>query len=337
MKEDRVRSRSMVHLQRAVILLTAVIAAGTVGFILIEHWGFIDSLYMTIISISTVGFGEVHKLSQAGRVFTIFLIAAGVSAAGYTLGSIVEFMVEGYFTDIWGGRMMERRIAALRDHYIICGFGRVGEQIAREFKRAKAPFVVLDSNPDVKQYLDAEEVLYIQGNASDDAVLKEAGIDRAKGLVTVVDGDEDNVYVTLSARVLNPNLFIIARANLEGSEEKLKRAGANRVVSPYSLGGRRIASMVLQPAVDDFLDSVMHGERLEFRLMEVDVGPNSILHDQTIKDANIRQRCGVTILSIRRPDGHFESDIHKTTKIKTGDKLVVIGTNEQLAKLQELL
>lgn len=319
------------------MLLTSIILVGTAGYMLIEGWSLLDSLYMTIITIATVGFREVHSLDPAGKVFTILLITGGVSAAAYTLGSIVEFMVEGYLSDILGGRRMERRIAALKDHYILCGFGRVGEQIAREFKRAGAPFIVLDSNPDVKKFMDADQVLYIQGDASDDTVLKAAGIDKAKGLITVVDSDSDNVYVTLSARVLNPNLFIIARANLEDSADKLIRAGADRVVSPYSLGGRRIASMVLKPVISDFLDSVMHGENLEFELLELKVGEGSPLDNVTVKEANIRQQCGATILSVQRPDGRFETDITKSTRIRIGDKLIVIGIRDQLEKLQALV
>lgn len=325
------------HLRIAVIVLFGVVLTGTVGYAVIEGWSVLDSLYMTITSITTVGFGEVHPLSPAGRIFTIFIIAGGVSASAYALGSIVEFMVEGYFSDILGGRMMKRKISALKDHYIICGFGRVGEQIARELKRVGAPFVVLDSNPDVKKFLDAEEVLYIQGNASDDTVLWEAGIDRAKGLVSVVDGDEDNVYVTLSARGLNPNLFIIARANLEGSESKLKRAGADRVVSPYSLGGRRIASMILKPVVSDFLDTVMHGEELEFQLQEIRIENDSKVVDKTIKEAEVRKISGAYILSIQKPSGRFETNISKNTRIHASDKLVVIGTQDQLDKLRSLL
>ena len=325
------------HLRIAVGLLFTVIITGTIGYTLIEGWAPLDSLYMTIITITTVGFREVHPLSGSGKVFTLFIIVGGVSASAYTLGSIVEFMVEGYFSDILGGQMMKRKISALKDHYIICGFGRVGEQIAREFKRTGVPFVVLDSNPDVKKYLDAEEVLYIQGNASDDNVLKDAGIERAKGLVSVVDGDEDNVYVTLSARGLNPNLFIIARANLEGSESKLKRAGADRVVSPYSLGGRRIASMILKPVVSDFLDTVMHGEELEFQLQEIKVGHDSRVADKTIKESEVRKLSGAYILSIQRSSGKFETNLSKSTKIHGGDKLVVIGTRDQLDKLQNLV
>lgn len=330
------RPASLKRLRTAGLILVGVIIVGTSGYMLIEGWSFIDALYMTVITIATVGFQEVHKLSNAGRIFTVFLIMGGVAGAGYTLGRIVEFMIEGYFTDMWGGRTMKKRIEQLSNHYIVCGFGRVGEQVAREFKRQGAPFIVLDNNPLVKKYLEAEDVLYIQGDASDEKVLMDAGIERAKGLISVVDNDADNVYVTLTARALRPDLFIIARSNMESAAYKLKRAGANRVISPYSLGGRRIASMVLKPIVSDFLDTVMHGEDMELQLSELKVGPSSPLSDKTVKEADIRQNSGAMVLSIYRQNGVFDSDLHADTRIGEGDKLIVIGTREQLDKLEAL-
>jgi len=327
-------SDSLKHLRNAGLLLGAIIVAGIAGYMLIEGWSFLDAAYMTVITIATVGFSEVHALSPVGQVFTIFLIASGVAAAAYVIGRFLEFLLEGYFSEVLGGRSMKKRIEQLKGHYIVCGFGRVGEQVAREFKRSGAPFIVLDPNPDVKKYLDAEDVLYIQGDAANEEVLKEAGIDKAKGLVSVVDSDADNVYVTLTARALNADLFIIARANLESADYKLKRAGANRVISPYSLGGRRIASMVLKPVVSDFLDTVMHGEKMEFQLEEMTVGKDSPLKDSSVRDADIRQKSGAMVLSIYRVDGRFDSDLHGDTKIEQGDRLIVIGTPEQLEKLE---
>lgn len=325
------------HLQIALGLVLVVILAGTAGYMLIEGWSFLDAVYMTVLTIATVGFREVRQLSVGGRIFTMFLIFAGVGAGGYAVGSLIEVMLEGYFGDIIGGRRMKRRIAELKGHYIICGFGRVGQQVAREFKRVRAPFVVLDSNPQVKERLDMEQALYIQGDASNEEVLKEAGIEQAKGLVTAVDSDADNVYVTLTARVLRPDLFIIARANLEGSEEKLKRAGADRVISPYSIGGRRMASLLLKPVVSDFMDTVVRGGELEFQLEEVDVQETSPLTGLTVKEANIRGECGALILSIRRKSGVFETEVGPGTGIQAGDKLVVIGTKDQLEKLERMV
>jgi voltage-gated potassium channel len=329
-------SHSIKHLRTAALLLGGIIIAGIAGYMLIEGWSFLDATYMTVITIATVGFREVHALSPAGQVFTICLIASGVSAAAYTIGRFLEFILEGYFSEVMGGRSMKKRIDQLKNHYIICGFGRVGEQVAREFKRSGAPFVVLDPNPDVKKYLEAEDVLYIQGDAADEEVLRQAGIDKAKGLVSVVDSDADNVYVTLTARALNQKLFIIARSNLESAAYKLKRAGANRVISPYSLGGRRIASMVLKPFVSDFLDTVMHGEKMEFQLEEMTVGKDSPLRDSSVRDADIRRKSGAMVLSIYRAGGGFESDLHGDTKIGEGDRLIVIGTPDQLEKLETM-
>lgn len=324
-------------MQIALGIVLVVILGGTAGYMLIEGWPFLDAIYMTVLTIATVGFREVRQLSVGGRIFTMFLIFAGVGAGGYAVGSLIEVMLEGYFGDIIGGRRMKRRIAELKAHYIICGFGRVGQQVAREFKRVRAPFVVLDSNPEVKERLDMEQALYIQGDASDEEVLKEAGIEKAKGLVTAVDSDADNVYVTLTARVLRPDLFIIARANLEGSEEKLKRAGADRVISPYSIGGRRMASLLLKPVVSDFMDTVVRGGELEFQLEEVDVSETSPLTGLTVKEANIRGECGALVLSIRRKSGVFETEVGPGTRIQAGDKLVVIGTKGQLEKLERMV
>jgi voltage-gated potassium channel len=318
------------------LLLSAIVVGGISGYMLLEGWSFLDATYMTVITIATVGFSEVHALTPSGQVFTIFLIISGVTAAAYAIGRFLEFLLEGYMSEVLGGRSMKKRIEQLKNHYIVCGFGRVGEQVAREFRRSNAPFVVLDPNPDVKKYLDAEEVLYIQGDASSEQVLKDAGIDKAKGLVSVVDSDADNVYVTLTARALNPNLFIIARSNLESAAYKLKRAGADRVISPYSLGGRRIASMVLKPVVSDFLDTVMHGEKMEFQLEEMAVGKDSPLKNSSVRDADIRQKSGAMVLSIFRAGGRFESDLHGDTKIEEGDRLIVIGTPEQLEKLETM-
>lgn len=329
-------SQSIKHLRNAGLLLGGVIICGIAGYMLIEGWSLLDAAYMTVITIATVGFSEVHVLSPAGQIFTICLIASGVTAAAYAIGRFLEFLLEGYLSEVLGGRSMKKRIEKLKNHYIVCGFGRVGEQVAREFKRSGAPFIVLDPNPAVKKFLDAEDVLYIQGDAADEQVLKEAGIDKAKGLVSVVDSDADNVYVTLTARALNPDIFIIARSNLESAAYKLKRAGANRVISPYSLGGRRIASMVLKPVVSDFLDTVMHGEKVEFQLEEMTVGKDSPLKNSSVRDADIRQKSGAMVLSIFRVDGHFESDLHGDTKIGEGDRLIVIGSPDQLEKLEAM-
>jgi voltage-gated potassium channel len=330
------KPHSIKHLRNAGLLLAGIIATGIIGYMVIEGLTLLDAIYMTVITIGTVGFSEVHTLSPLGKIFTIALIGSGVSAAAYAIGRFLEFLLEGYFSEVMGGRSMKKRIDQLSNHYIICGFGRVGEQVAREFKRAGAPFVVLDPNPDIKKYLDAEEVLYIQGDAADEQVLRDAGIDKAKGLVSVVDSDADNVYVTLTARALNPGLFIITRANLENSAYKLKRAGANRVISPYSLGGRRIASMVLKPVVSDFLDTVMHGEKMEFQLEEMTIGKGSPLKDATVREADVRKKSGAMVISIYRADGHFENDLHGDTRISEGDRLIVIGTPEQLEKLEDM-
>lgn len=329
------KQHSLRHLRNAGLILAGIIVSGITGYMVIEGWSFLDALFMTAITIGTVGFNEVHPLSPAGRVFTIFLIGGGVAGAAYAIGRFLEFLLEGYFSEVLGGRSMKKRIDQLANHYIVCGFGRVGEQVAREFKRSGAPFIVLDPNPDIKKFMDAEDVLFIQGDASDEHILREAGIEKAKGLVSVVDSDADNVYVTLTARSLNPDLFIIARSNLESSDYKLKRAGANRVVSPYSLGGRRIANMVLKPAVSDFLDIVMHGKETEYLLEEMYIDENSPLKGLTMAESDIRRKYGVSVLGIFRKDGSHDPEIHDETRIGGGDRLIVIGTRIQVDKFEE--
>jgi voltage-gated potassium channel len=229
-----------------VIILLAIVIAGVIGYNRLEAWPLIDSLYMVVITLSTVGFREVHDLSQWGRILTMGIIVTGVSTAIYAAGQIIEITVEGQIIGYRRRKKMEKRIKEMKNHYIICGFGRVGHQVAMEFKAAKVPFVVIDNKQEVSLDLEPKGIPYLIGDITSDATLKEAGILHAKGLIASADSDTANVFVTLSARVLNPGLFIIARAGYLDSEEKLKKAGANRVISPYFTAGKHMAEIAVE-------------------------------------------------------------------------------------------
>jgi len=320
-----------------VALLLAVIAFGVLGLMLIEGWGLLDALYMTLITISTVGYKEVHPLSPYGKLFVLLLIVLGVGSFFYIITKIAEFVVSGQFGGALGRRKMKKTIDALRDHFIICGFGRVGQQVAMELEREGVPFVVVDNNPESIQSCENYGFLHIDGDATNDDVLKEAGILRAKGLVTATDSDADNVYIALSAKALKKDLFVVARSNLEKSEYKLIKAGADRVISPYSIGGRRLASLLLRPAVVDFLDVVMHSKDIELLMEEVLVHPRSTFADITMEEA--RKRCikGANILAIRKKDQErFVPNPQSDMVIEKGDKLIALGTRAQLKELEGL-
>jgi voltage-gated potassium channel len=315
--------------------LVAIIAIGATGYIAIEGWSFLDSLYMTIITITTVGYTEVHPLTTGGRIFSIFLIIGGVGGALYAVTGIIQYIVEGNLGTTWGRRKMKDRITKLKGHFILCGFGRVGEEIARTFKAEEVSFVVIDNKPECAAQVEQAGYLYLQGDATRDEVLREAGIERARGLVAAVGTDTDNTYITLSARGLCPDLFIEARASSEEAGTKLKRAGADRIVYPQSIGGRRMAMLALRPAVVDFIDTVAYSRGREMQLENVDIGLNSRLIGVTIKAA--RSETGITALAMRKKNGTLLSNPADEETIDDGDQLIVIGTKQQLATLEEAL
>lgn len=313
----------------------AIIASGVIGYVVIEDWTLFDSLYMTIITITTVGYHEVNPLTTGGRVFSIFLIIGGVGGALYTVTGIVQYIVEGNIGTTWGKRRMKARIARLKGHFILCGFGRVGEAIARTFKAEAVPFVIVDNRPDRIVRLEQTEYLYLEGDATKDEVLKEARIEKARGLVAAVGTDIDNTYITLSARGLCPELFIEARASSEEAATKLERAGASRIVFPHGIGGRRMAMLALRPAVIDFIDTVTYSRGREMRLENVDIGQNSQLAGLTIKAA--RSETGITVLAMQKNRGRLLPNPSDEEIIKDGDQLIIIGTKQQLTALEMAL
>lgn len=300
----------------------------------IEDMTFLDALYMTVITLGTVGFKEVKELDDNGIIFTIILILTGFGLFSYTLTIGAKIIVEGEIKEVFKRRKMSKEIKSLSGHYVICGYGRMGSIIARELRAYKMPLVIVEKN--AENIKDDESILYIIGDATHDETLKKAGIERAKGLITVLPSDAENLYVVLSARELNQDLFIVARAVDKEAERKLRRAGADRVVSPYFIGGLRIAHTVLRPNVVDFLEFATRAEHLEIQIEEIEVSPNSTLIGKTIAQSGLGRDLGVIVIAIKRRDGRMKFNPTSQTLIKEGDILIVLGNTDNLLNLEKI-
>jgi voltage-gated potassium channel len=315
-----------------ILLVTFIIFFGTAGYMLIERWSFLDSLYMTIITLSTVGFKEVGELSTGGRLFTIILIIGGVGTVLYALSAGARFMLEGELQAAFGRRRLEKKVRELKGHYIICGFGRMGKIIGKELKNKGVQFIAIEKNP---VSYEKEDILILEGDASQDDILKESGIERAKGLITVLPTDAENLYVVLSAKVLNPDLYIVARAGEEGSEKKLLRAGADRVISPYLIGGLRIAHTVLKPAVVDFIEFATKSGNIDLQMEEIPIPESSGLVGLTLDQSGMGKELGIIVVAIKRATGEMRFNPTFRTTIKLGDTLIVLGEVSKLKILEE--
>jgi len=318
------------------IVITAVITYGTVGYMIIEGWNFIDSLFMTVITLTTVGYSEIHELDKAGRIFSIVLIMSGVGAMFYALGVGAKILLEGEIREILGRKRLNKKIEKLKNHYIVCGYGRMGSIICKELMQNKSPFVVIESSSELLSTIDAD-ILSLQGDATQDSILNQAGIDKAKGLISVLSSDANNLYVVLSARGLNSRLRIVARASEEGAEQKLIRAGADSVVSPYYIGGLRIAHTLIKPAVVDFIEFATRSENLELQMEEVKVKDTSHIIDHSLDQSGIRKDIGVIIVAIKRATGKMEFNPTSKCVIRQGDTLVVMGETKQLQELESVI
>ncbi len=293
----------------------------------------LDALYQSVTTVTTVGFRELGEPTAGFKIFTIVLVLAGVGSVLYALSVLLEALVEGRIGDQFGRRRMQRTLEEITGHVIVAGWGRVGRAIAAGLG-SSMPVVVIDSDPERAATVNG---LVVEGDATDDDVLRHAGIDRARALVAALNTDADNLYVTLSARRLRQDLFIVARARTDSSEPKLTQAGADRVVNPQAIGGSRMAALVSQPHVADFLDVVMHDGALEFRLEEVTVGAGSPIAGQTLRDTHLRDVTGALVLAMRSADGTFRTNPPPDAVVEAGEVLIAIGTEVQVKALADLL
>ena len=322
----------------ATVMLTLVVSMGTVGYMILEKWNFLDSLYMTVITLTTVGFSEVNPVSDQGRILTMTVLISGLGVMGYLVGTLTHILVEGQLLRIMGRKKLERQIHKLKNHIIICGYGRVGRIICGEIYRSKpTPLVVIDNDSTVTAKIEEDGHLYLLGDATEEQCLLKAGIRSAKGLATALDSEADNVYITLTAKGLNPSLFIIARAGRIGSEKKLLQAGANHVVSPHQIGGYRMAQALLRPTVTEFIDFAIHDPGTGMGMEEIPVRPNSKLADVTLVDSGIRKELDLIIVAIKKADGKMLFNPASHTSIQIGDTLIALGQRSSLLKLEHLL
>jgi len=316
-----------------VVLLLLLLGIGTLGYRLIEGWSLLDALYMTVTTVTTVGFREVQPMHTAGRVFTMFLILLGVGVALYILVGIVTLVVEGKLGLALGERRMRARIQALRNHYILCGFGRVGEEIGREFRDRGIPFVVVESNEESIRRTRQRGFLLVEGDAASDAVLIEAGIEHARCLLAASDSDAGNTYIILTAKAIRPDILVVARAGQPSNQQKMSRAGADRVISPYLIGGRRMALSALQPLVVDFVDTLVGGGGPgEHIIAEVVATQECGIAGCTLSDV-LRGATNANILAIHRATGEIVVGPRDSEVVGAGDRLIVLGLESDLAAL----
>jgi voltage-gated potassium channel len=322
--------RQLIFVTLALAVLTVL---GTVGFHFIEGWSYFDGFYMVLTTFTTIGYGEVHPLSQTGRWFNVFLIITGVSLLFLLIGTLTQGLLEFELHSFFGRRRMEREINRLKDHYIICGAGRVGRSVARELARKPAPFVIVDQSESKVAKFAAEGWLTIAGDATQEATLRTACIERAAGLVAATTTDADNIYIVLTARGLNPQLKIIARASEEDAEKHLLTAGANGVVSPYHFAGHRIAQTFLRPHVLDFIDSATAQLGMDLEIAQIVIASHSRFAGQSLAVSRMRHDLGVIVLAIKRG-----SEMHTTPSrddvMQAGDCLIVMGEPAALRKVE---
>lgn len=317
-------------------VLLALLVLGSLGFVWIEGWNFFDALYMTVTTLTTVGYGEVHPLNHIGRLYNMVLILTGMGVLFYIVGSLARVVVEGELHAVLGRRKLIKHIKRLKNHYILCGYGRIGEIIARQLKERGLSLVIIENDPALLSHLEASGYSFISGDATREEVLVEAGIERARGLISVVSTDAANVYVVLTARSLNPRLFIVARGEEAGAENKLLRAGADKVESPYRIGGQKMAHTILHPTVVTFMELAMK-EGVEWSMEEIAVGQTSPLLGVPLADSGIRQKLDLILVAIKRDGGDMLFNPSHDTPILAGDTLIALGLRKNLDALEAMV
>lgn len=316
--------------------LVIIVLLGTLGYHLLEGWHWFDSLYMTIITLATIGYGEVHPLTWGGRVFTIVLIVLGVTAVGFVFTSLTQILVESQVSAVFGRRKLFRDISKLKNHYIICGAGRVGLRVIDEFKKKGVDFVIIERDPTLADRLLAQGELVLIGDATDEAVLEGANVKHARSLIAAASSDAENVYVALTARGINPDLYIVARANDQAGERQMRRAGVNKVVSPALIGSHRMAQAAMSPAVADFIELTTMTEGLDLLFEQVRIEPGSVLAKKQIKDSGIRTEHNVMIVAITDHQGRMQFNPDGNQELNIGDLLIAIGTRAGVKNLERL-
>lgn len=319
----------------AISLLVGMIILGTAGLSIVEGYSLLESLAVTVglLTTTSIGYGSDIPLSAPGKILTILLIIIGVSIVAYAFGTILGLILEGHITNLLGRSKMQKKITGLKDHIILCGAGRVGQHVICRLMTEKEPFVVIDRNEEITKRLMADGVLVINNDATKDEVMYEARIEQAKGLITALPEDADNVFVTLTAKQLNPDIMVVARADIAESKPKLLRAGADKVVSPAVIGGRRMAISILKPASVDFVETLIHKKDVEFEIEEIITSANSALIGKTLQESRIKQQTGTMIVAIKRNE-EIITNPGAAEAIEAGDLLIAIGTRPQLAKLE---
>jgi voltage-gated potassium channel len=333
-REARATIRSIpANVARAGVLLVLITVAGTAGYIIIEGWSFLDALYMTVIVLTTIGFHEVRPLDDSGRMFTMLLAVTGVGAILYALLAVFQFIIEGELGSILGRQRMKARIDAMNQHYILCGFGRVGEEVAREFVARKTPFVVIETTQEAIERAQKRGYLLLIGDATNDDILKEAGVERARCVLAASDSDSGNTFIVLTAKALNPGIFVVARAAHPESRSRMHRAGADRVFSPYIIAGRQMAISAVQPDLVEFIDTLSAGIDGAPIIAEIDVSPESGLAGHTIT-AVLSRHDAVTLLAVRHRAGQISVGPAGDTILEIGDRVIVTGAEEELNQIQ---
>ncbi len=318
-------------------LFACLLIFGASGYMVIEKWSFMDAVYMTVITLATVGYGEVHEISPEGRLFTVILIFLGVGFFLYVVGNVIQFIVEGRIRHVLGRHILDKQISKLKDHFIVCGYGRMGRALCRYLIQKYIDFVVIEQNPKRVPVMNEDGVLYVVGAATDEAILIKAGIERAKGIISVLGTDADNVFLVLTAKGLNPEIFVVARANQNETEKTLYTAGTDKVVSPFALGARRIAHAILRPTVIHFLELAFSDDSTDIHLEEIPVSVSSRLVNVSLQESGFRQDFNLIIISIRKADGTMCFNPKASHRFEAGDTIIAVGNNKGLMQAEKIL